>query len=140
MVRQLPISPLATSLNVTKVMKANKASGSKPEILLRKFLSDNGFRGYRLNWPKATGRPDICYPSKKIAIFVHGCFWHRCPYCNKGLPKTNTHFWEKKFQLNASRDASKRNALETQGWKVLEVWECELKSGKFSIVIQFLNT
>lgn len=138
MPRQLPISPHASSLNVSKVMRANKAKGTKPELALRKFLCENGFRGYRLNWSKVIGRPDVCYPSRKLAIFVHGCFWHRCPISTSELPKTNTDFWKKKFELNVSRDTAKKEALEASGWKVLELWECELKRKDFSKVLQFL--
>jgi len=127
MVRQLPPSPKAESPTTTKVMKANKAKDTKPELALRKYLRESGFGGYRLNWKKAPGRPDICYPGKKIAIFVHGCFWHRCPKCTKTSPKTNAEFWNKKFELNIARDIRKREALEALGWKVLEFWECDIK-------------
>lgn len=139
MVRQLPVSPCASSPNVSKVMRANKASGTKPELILRKFLFGNGFKGYRLNWAKTIGRPDICYPSKKLAIFVHGCFWHRCPICTTNFPKTNTEFWRTKFELNVSRDTAKKESLNALGWKVLELWECELKRKDFSRVLNFLN-
>ena len=138
MARQLPVSPQASSLGVSKVMKANKAKDTKPELALRKFLCENGFRGYRLNWKKAIGRPDVCYPSRKLAIFVHGCFWHRCPICTSKLPKTNTDFWKKKFELNVSRDTAKKKSLEALGWKVLELWECEIKRKDFSRVLQLL--
>lgn len=138
MARQLPVSPKASSPNVSKVMRANKAMGTKPELALRKFLCENGFRGYRLNWSKAIGRPDVSYPSRKLAIFVHGCFWHRCPICATSLPKTNTEFWKKKFELNVSRDTAKKESLEASGWEVLELWECEIKRKDFSRVLQLL--
>jgi DNA mismatch endonuclease (patch repair protein) len=140
MVRQLPISPKASSRAVSRVMAANKAKNTKPELELRKFLLNNGFRGYRINWKKAHGRPDVCYPGKKLAIFVHGCFWHRCPKCTKGLPKSNSEFWKRKFELNVLRDSAKKTLLELQGWKVLELWECEISNGNFSRVIRFLAT
>lgn len=132
MARQLQLSPQATSQVVTKVMKANKASSTKPEIMVRKYLWANGLRGYRLNWKGAPGRPDICFTKYKYAIFVHGCFWHRCPKCSKSLPKTNTAFWARKFELNLARDKTKMDTLQTQGWKVFVIWECDIKSADYS--------
>ncbi len=108
-------------------MSAIKAKNTKPEINLRKALRKAGMAGYRLHWPKAPGRPDIAYPAKKLAIFVHGCFWHRCPYCNPSFPKSNKEFWMKKFQNNQERDKRKIQELEIKGWKVLVVWECRIK-------------
>lgn len=135
MSRQLPLSPKATDPNVTKVMRANRPRDTKPEILVRKYLRVNGLIGYRLNYKKAPGRPDICFVGKKIAIFVHGCFWHRCPRCSGGLPKSNTEFWKKKFELNEARDKAKIGALEGMGWKVFVVWECDVKSGMLGTVL-----
>ncbi|MAY84497.1 MAG: very short patch repair endonuclease [Flavobacteriales bacterium] len=111
----------------SKVMSANKAKNTKPELILRKELFKNGIRGYRLHWNKAPGRPDICWPSQKKAIFVNGCYWHRCPKCNLKLPKSNTAWWKAKFDRNIERDQRKIEALEDDGWKVLTIWECEIK-------------
>jgi DNA mismatch endonuclease (patch repair protein) len=139
MARQLPPSPKAISPNTSKAMKANKAQGTKPELALRKFLMQHGGRGYRLNWKRVPGRPDLCYPGKKLAIFVHGCFWHRCPICTSVIPKTNTAFWKRKFELNIIRDLAKKDALEALGWNVLTVWECEIKKNDLAHVLNFLN-
>jgi len=109
-------------------MKANRGKGTKPELFLRKALWHAGAKGYRLNWKGAPGRPDICFPKRKLAIFVHGCFWHRCPKCQLGLPKTNAEFWKKKFELNQLRDKEKERLLILEGWTVMVVWECELKN------------
>jgi len=94
-------------------MKGNKAKNTKPELLLRKALCSTGIRGYSLNWKKVPGKPDIAFPGKKIAIFVNGCFWHRCPICDLPLPKTNIEFWKNKFIRNVERDRlkTKRNGL-----------------------------
>jgi DNA mismatch endonuclease (patch repair protein) len=73
------------------------------------------------------GRPDIAFPRLKLAIFVHGCFWHRCPHCQPPLPKAHRAFWKRKFALNAERDERKRRQLEAAGWDVLEIWECKVK-------------
>lgn len=108
-------------------MRANKGKNTKPEIILRKELWHIGAGGYRLHWMKATGHPDIAYPNKKIAIFVHGCFWHRCPRCNLPLPKSHKAFWKEKFDKNQKRDSKKKKTLEDDGWKVFQFWECMIE-------------
>ncbi|MGW8170055.1 MAG: very short patch repair endonuclease [Sulfurovaceae bacterium] len=120
-------APIPKNENISKVMSANKAKNTKPEILFRKALWHAGIKGYRLNWKKVPGRPDIAFPGKKIAIFIHGCYWHRCPYCNPSFPKSNVEFWDEKFKKNVARDKKKTKELELQGWKVIVIWECELK-------------
>jgi DNA mismatch endonuclease (patch repair protein) len=120
-------SPIPKSKNVSKVMSANKAKNTTPEITLRKALSKVGLRGYRLNHKGVPGRPDIAFVSKKLAIFVHGCFWHRCPHCNYKLPKNNRKFWRIKFAKNIERDKRKNQELEKSGWKVIVLWECIIK-------------
>ena len=110
-----------------KSMQGNKRRDTKPELKVRKMLREAGFPGYRLQWKKVPGSPDIAYPGRKIAIFVNGCFWHRCPKCNLPLPKSNREFWDAKFKRNAERDERKINELERLGWKVFVIWECELK-------------
>ena len=121
-------SPKPLNESTSKVMSANKAKNTKPEITLRKALWSEGHKGYRLNWRKAPGRPDIAYPGKKIAIFVNGCYWHRCPKCNLPLPKTNTDFWKEKFDKNVKRDKKKNDELLSLDWIVLVFWECDIKS------------
>ena len=116
-------------------MSANRPRDTKPELLLRKALWSHGLRGYRLHYKKVPGRPDISYVGKKLAIFVHGCFWHRCPKCDYKLPKTNMEFWKQKFERNVARDESKRQALESLGWTVITVWECDLKTNLESTII-----
>lgn len=118
--------PKATSLAISKAMKGNVAKDTTPELLLRRLLREAGYPGYRLHWTKVPGRPDIAYPGRKIAIFVNGCFWHRCPYCRPSLPKSNTDFWKRKFQLNLVRDRRKAEELKDLGWKVITTWECRL--------------
>lgn len=121
-------SPKACSATVIKVMKANKAKNTKPEVILRKALWAHHIRGYRLNWKKVPGSPDIVFPKRKIAIFVNGCFWHRCPTCNLPLPKSNTEFWETKFKRNIERDQIKIKRLEELSWTVLVIWECSINN------------
>ncbi|MCB9185407.1 MAG: very short patch repair endonuclease [Flavobacteriales bacterium] len=120
-------SPKPLNERVSKYMRSNKSKNTKPEILLRKALWNAGIRGYRLHWKKAPGKPDIAFPGKRIAIFLNGCFWHRCPKCNLSLPKNNRSFWEEKFSRNVERDQEKITALENENWTVITIWECELK-------------
>lgn len=120
-------APIPKNESTSIVMRSNKANNTKPEILLRKALWKNNIRGYRLNYKKAPGRPDISFVSKKVAVFVHGCYWHRCPICNLCIPKSNSIFWKNKFEKNTERDERKNKELIEQGWKVLVLWECELK-------------
>ena len=121
-------SPKPLNESTSKVMSANKAKNTKPEIALRKALWSEGYKGYRLNWKNVPGRPDIAYPGKKIAIFVNGCYWHRCPKCDLPLPKTNTIFWKEKFEKNVKRDKKKNDELLSLNWIVLVFWECDIKS------------
>ncbi|MBQ4411587.1 MAG: very short patch repair endonuclease [Candidatus Methanomethylophilus sp.] len=134
------MSPPASSKVTTKVMKANRWKNTGPELILRKALRDAGYPGYRINWKKAPGRPDITFPGKKIAIFVNGCFWHRCPHCNLPLPKTHLDYWEKKFQMNVQRDAKNIEALESMGWVVITVWECEIHKDLSAVVDRICKT
>ncbi len=122
------------SAGVVKSMRSNKASGTSPEIRMRKALRDAGFPGYRLNWKKAPGRPDICYPGRHVAIFINGCFWHRCPLCNLPMPKHNADYWIPKLERNVERDAEKTRELEMQGWTVITVWECQMKDDMDEVV------
>mgnify|MGYP002635951584 CR=1 FL=1 len=120
-------SPIPANETVSKYMRSNKAKDTKPEIKLRKALWDAGTRGYRLHWKKAPGKPDIAFPGRKLAIFMNGCYWHRCPHCNLSLPKNNAAFWKTKFARNVERDKEKIQELHVAGWKTLIIWECELK-------------
>lgn len=119
-------APEASSYAVHRSMKGNKRKDTKPELLMRQCLQEAGLTGYRLQW-KVPGRPDIAWPGKKVALFINGCFWHRCPHCNLPLPKRNTEYWVAKFDRNVERDTENIAALEAEGWKVHVIWECELK-------------
>jgi DNA mismatch endonuclease (patch repair protein) len=115
-------------------MRANRARDTGPERRLRRALRDAGLGGYRLNWRKAPGRPDIAYPGRRLAIFVHGCYWHHCPRCYPNLPKSNPDFWARKFELNRERDARKRSNLEDAGWLVIEAWECDVRDHQAEVI------
>jgi DNA mismatch endonuclease (patch repair protein) len=115
-------------------MRANRARNTGPELRLRQALREAGLSGYRLNWRKVPGRPDIAYPGRRVAIFVHGCYWHHCPRCYPHLPKSNPDFWARKFELNHERDARKRTSLEGIGWTVVETWECDVRDRLDAVV------
>ncbi len=119
--------PEPTSDAVSRSMKGNRGKDTKPELELRRLLREAGYPGYRLHWKKAPGRPDIVYPGRKVAIFVNGCFWHRCPHCQPAGPKSHSEFWRRKFELNQERDARKVGELEEAEWIVVTVWECQLR-------------
>lgn len=121
-------APPASSAAVARVMQANRGSNTAPERALRAALRAAGFPGFRLNWRSAPGRPDIAFPGRRIAVFVHGCFWHRCPECRLPLPKANRAFWVAKFRRNRARDRRKRRELEGAGWTVFEYYDCQLNA------------
>lgn len=129
-------SPLPSNETVSKIMSHNKAKNTKPELIVRKGLWENGFKGYRLHPKNIPGKPDIAFIGKKIAIFVNGCYWHRCPTCNYPIPKSNSEFWENKFSKNVERDQRKVKELEELGWKVVTIWECEIQVQNFEQVIK----
>ena len=124
--------PPASSEAVRNTMLANRGKDTQPELIVRRMLREAGHPGYRLHWRineedgRYVCRPDITYPSRKLAIFVHGCFWHRCPRCAMGLPKSNVEYWTEKFERNIARDRKKEDSLVRLGWDVHTIWECEI--------------
>ena len=120
-------APEASSLATRHVMQANKSKNTGPELKVRAALREAGLTGYRIHWKKAPGSPDVCFPGRRVAIFVHGCFWHRCPHCSLSRPRSHTSYWEEKFARNRARDARDEALLVKSGWTVLVIWECELK-------------
>lgn len=124
---------------VRKCMKSNKSKGTAPELVVRKALRNAGYPGYRLNWKKAPGKPDICYPGRKIAIFINGCFWHRCPKCNLPMPKHNSEYWIPKLEKNVQRDQKNRTLLESEGWEVIIIWTCDLKKKPEEMINQIID-
>lgn len=115
------------SLSTRKSMQGNKRRDTKPEVKVRQMLREMGFTGYRCDWAKAPGRPDVAFVGRRLAIEVRGCFWHRCPVCQMSVPKKNIEYWETKFARNRERDERNLAALAEQGWKVLVLWEHQLK-------------
>jgi DNA mismatch endonuclease (patch repair protein) len=109
------------------VMRRVKGKDTTPELAVRRLVWRLGGR-YRLHRADLPGKPDIVLPGRRLAIFVHGCFWHGHD-CARGarVPKANRDYWVGKVARNRARDAAARAALEAQGWQVATVWECELK-------------
>ncbi|MDE6020226.1 MAG: very short patch repair endonuclease [Ruminococcus sp.] len=110
-----------------RCMAAIKGKDTKPEMIVRKYLFSRGLR-YRVNNRKLPGSPDIVLKKYKTVIFVDGCFWHAhrgCKYYR--LPKTNVDFWRAKIARNIARDYVNNVDLELAGWKVIRVWECEIR-------------
>lgn len=118
------LTPTQRSERMSRIRSTN----TRPEVALRKALHRLGFR-FRLHGRGLAGKPDIVLPKYHTAIFVHGCFWHRHAGCKVATtPKSNTEFWVDKFDRNTARDAIKRAQLEADGWNVIVVWECDLKT------------
>lgn len=108
----------------SRIMAAVGSKHTSPEMEVRRWLFARGYR-YRLHRKDLPGTPDIVLPSRKMAIFVHGCFWHGHG-CSKGrLPKTRIAFWSAKIERNRARDRQAREALQKLGWRALTIWQCE---------------
>lgn len=111
----------------SKIMSKVGKKATEPEMKLRRALHKTGVR-YRVNVRDLPGSPDLVFPKYRAVIFVHGCFWHRhegCKYAT--MPKDRFEFWNTKFEANIARDHRNVGELERLGWRVLVVWECELK-------------
>ncbi|MBR1882715.1 MAG: DNA mismatch endonuclease Vsr [Muribaculaceae bacterium] len=126
-----------TSEQRHRCMSNIRSSNTKPEIYVRQSLWQHGFR-YRLNSKNLSGKPDIVLKKYNTVIFVHGCFWHghSCKYAK--IPATNTEFWEQKILSNKKRDENVIKQLEQQGWKVIVIWQCQLKKAQRDITISSL--
>jgi len=112
-------------------MSQIKGKNTKPEMLVRKFLFSKGFR-YRIHDKKLPGKPDIVLPKYKTVIFVNGCFWHGhedCKYYT--LPKTRTEWWKEKIEKTKINDLEKQSQIKHMGYKVITIWECEVKNKSF---------
>lgn len=118
------LSPAQRSERMSRIRGKN----TRPEMALRKVLHRLGFR-YKLHSLDLPGKPDLVLPRYKAVVFVHGCFWHRHAGCAIATnPKSNSLFWEQKFERNVSRDALVATQLRELGWRVFIAWECELAS------------
>lgn len=117
------LDPERRSANMARV----RGKDTGPEMRVRRIAHRMGLR-YRLHRSDLPGRPDLVFPRHRLAVFVHGCFWHRHPGCGRAsTPATRTDFWRAKFDGSVERDQRQQAALEASGWRVLILWECELK-------------
>lgn len=125
-------TPEVRSYNMSRI----RSKGTKPEEMVRKYLFAQGFR-YRKNVRKLPGCPDIVLPKYRTVIFVHGCFWHMHNCERFKWPASNTEYWEPKIKRNAERDRLNQEKLRADGWKVIVIWECEIKK-HFSISMEYV--
>lgn len=126
-------TPEQRSYNMSQI----RGTGTKPEELVRKYLFSRGLR-YRKNVTGLPGKPDIVLSKYRTAIFVNGCFWHMHNCGRFVWPKSNTEYWEKKITNNVVRDQENKSKLSDAGWKVIVVWECELKKNRMEITLDSL--
>lgn len=127
------LTPKKRSWNMSRI----KSKDTTPERVVRSFLHRNGFR-FRLHVKDLPGTPDIVLPKYKTVIEVRGCYWHRHPGCKYAyMPQTRMEFWQRKFAENVSRDKQTEQALKKSGWRVIVIWECEVK--KRNIVMNLIN-
>ena len=118
----------------SRIMSKIKATETKPEILVRKFLFSQGMR-YRKNLKGLPGKPDIVSRKYGSVVFVNGCFWHGHDGCKHfNLPKSRTDFWRKKIENNIKRDKRNSEMLKEMGWRVFVIWECQLKNDQRNIL------
>ncbi len=108
-------------------MSAVRGKNTAPELLLRSMLHRMGYR-FRLHRRDLPGTPDIVFPARRGVVFVHGCFWHGHTCARGVVPSSNVDFWQTKIAKNRERDARAQRRLQKEGWKVLIIWECEMKN------------
>lgn len=123
-------------------MRLIRARDTKPELIVRKTLHAAGLR-FRLHAKDLPGKPDIIFRRKRLAIFVHGCFWHQHPdpICKRArLPKSRQDFWEPKLNGNRSRDEAVTARLQDKGWRVIEIWECQLDQDHLTELVNVVRS
>ena len=91
------------------------------------MLAGVGLSGWKKNVDDIRGKPDVVFPKERILIFIDGCFWHGCPHCDRKLPQTNREYWERKIERNLERDKRNTQALANDGWRVIRIWEHEIR-------------
>jgi len=110
----------------SEIMSKIRSKNTRPELLVRKFLFSQGFR-YRLHSNELIGKPDIVLRKYHTVVFVNGCLWHGHKICNHNFPKTKQDYWIPKINRNITKDLKNRRELQKIGWKIITIWECQLK-------------
>jgi DNA mismatch endonuclease (patch repair protein) len=131
-----PLTPEKRSWLMSRIRSGN----TKPELVLRSLLHRCGYR-FSLRRRDLPGKPDIVLRKYRTVIFVHGCFWHRHPGCKQAsMPRTRPEFWAEKFAKNVARDERNQAELVAKGWRVIVVWECELRQDPLAVLDRVLGT
>ena len=117
----------------SRVMSRVRGRDTRPELYVRRTVWAAGFR-YRLHVKKLPGKPDLALTKYRMAVFVHGCFWHHHGCAKDRRPASNREYWDRKLDGNADRDARHRSQLQEMGWNVVTIWECSLESGTESLL------
>lgn len=120
-------SPTPLNEKTSRVMSANHPKGTSPEILMVSTLSSLGVASFAQNVKVADVNVDVVFMQQHVAVFIHGCYWHRCPHCQTRSPQHNRDFWLRKFAANQRRDRRNVRRIRSLGWSVFSVWECRLK-------------
>ena len=123
------MTDVVSSEKRSQMMSGIRSKDTRPEMIVRRALHARGFR-YRLHVKDLPGKPDLVFPRYRSVVMVHGCFWHGHSCHLFKVPSTRTEFWLAKIGRNRERDAEVRQALAGLGWRVLEVWECELRDAR----------
>jgi DNA mismatch endonuclease, patch repair protein len=123
----------------SEVMSLVKSSNTRPEMVVRRYLFSKGFR-YRVHCKSLPGKPDMVFKRLKTVVFINGCFWHNHLGCVKArVPKTRPEFWANKMETNATNDVKNQMLLKKQGWKVITIWQCDLKPTKVKSTLHKLE-
>ncbi len=127
------LTPAQRKLNMSRI----RGKDTSPEMKIRKLLFSKGIRGYRIT-SKLPGKPDIVFPRKRVAVFIDGCFWHKCPV-HFQEPDTRKEFWMGKIDRNVERDQVINRKLEEAGWKVIRIWEHQVRENSELVVDEIIE-
>jgi DNA mismatch endonuclease, patch repair protein len=130
------MSDVVDAVTRSRMMSGIRGKDTAPEMVVRRHLHGAGLR-YRLHDRTLPGRPDLVLPRHNVVVFVHGCFWHQHDGCRYAvMPRQNRSFWERKLTANRERDEAAVETLESEGWRVYVVWECDLSSQQLDSLVK----